>query len=393
MSVTVKLIQRKEKTNRHGFAPVCVRVIDNRKIRYVSTGVSLPVNVWDVNNQCIDPQSDYVRFQSTIDAVRQKVLAELSSSGTGLQSHRNIVRPTIEQYFEKEMELLRVCGKLGTFDKYRYCLALLRHSGQAQQYIDRIDRAYLEIFIAFLKQRGNTNNSISTKLSVLRALYNKAKKDGVVSRDNVPFESIKISWRKTKKRAITKEDILRIRSLDIEDSNEVSSLSFARDMFLFSYLLGGINFGDIARLTADNLQRGRLQYTRNKTGKELDFLLPRDAVSIINRYRQDCEDESQYLFPILNRHIHITNQQQLNRIHKVLGHVNTNLKEMTRMLGLDISLTTYVARHSFATVLKHSGVNIGIISEAMGHRDVKTTEIYLDSFASDRIDEAMTNLL
>lgn len=71
---------------------------------------------------------------------------------------------------------------------------------------------------------------------------------------------------------------------------------------------------------------------------------------IIDRYRQDSEDDSQYLLPILNRYTHITSQQQLNRIHKVLGHVNANLKVMARMLGLDMSLTTYVARHSFTTV-------------------------------------------
>ena len=82
-----------------------------------------------------------------------------------------------------------------------------------------------------------------------------------------------------------------------------------------------------------------------------------------------------------------------NRVHKVIGHVNSNLKRIAEMAGLKVNLTTYVARHTFATVLKRSGVNIAIISESLGHSDLETTQIYLDSFDNSQIDEAMKNLL
>jgi len=86
-------------------------------------------------------------------------------------------------------------------------------------------------------------------------------------------------------------------------------------------------------------------------------------------------------------------QQICNRVHKVIGHVNANLKRIAEMAGLKVNLTTYVARHTFATVLKRSGVNIAIISESLGHSDLETTQIYLDSFENSQIDEAMKNLL
>ena len=117
------------------------------------------------------------------------------------------------------------------------------------------------------------------------------------------------------------------------------------------------------------------------------------GLEIIRRYsRQDATSED-YIFPILDRKIHRTEMQRKNRIHKVIGKVNPCLAEIGRMAGLETHLTTYVARHTFATVLKRSGVNIAIISESMGHSDIATTQIYLDSFENSQIDEAMKNLL
>ena len=114
------------------------------------------------------------------------------------------------------------------------------------------------------------------------------------------------------------------------------------------------------------------------------------ALRIIERYSSDSHG---YLFPILNVEIHKTALQKQNRIHKILSKVNSNLKLIAIQLGLNTNLTTYVARHSFATVLKKSGVNIALISEALGHSDLATTQIYLDSFDNEQIDDAMKNLL
>ena len=117
------------------------------------------------------------------------------------------------------------------------------------------------------------------------------------------------------------------------------------------------------------------------------------ALQIIQKYSTPEHDEQDYIFPILDRKIHKTAQQQHNRIHKVLAKVNSRLKELGQMAGIQTPLTTYVARHTYATVLKRSGVNIAIISESLGHSDLSTTQIYLDSFENDQIDEAMKNLL
>lgn len=167
-------------------------------------------------------------------------------------------------------------------------------------------------------------------------------------------------------------------------------MDLSKDIFIFSYLCGGINFTDIANLTTDNIVESRLHYIRQKTGKLIKIGIPHEAMRIIERY---SNGNNGYLFPILDSKVHKTPLQKQNRIHKIRNKVNYNLKILGKRLGIESNVTTYVARHSFASVLKKSGVNIALISEALGHSDLATTQIYLDSFDNEQVDEAMKNLL
>jgi integrase len=98
------------------------------------------------------------------------------------------------------------------------------------------------------------------------------------------------------------------------------------------------------------------------------------AKEIIERYQQHI---ALFLFPIFSD-FHKTEQQQRNRLHKVLSNVNKRLKELGKELKIPIDLTTYVARHSYATVLKRAGVSTSIICESLGHSSEKVTQYYLD---------------
>jgi len=162
----------------------------------------------------------------------------------------------------------------------------------------------------------------------------------------------------------------------------------AVDLFSFSYLMGGINFVDMANLTRSNIIDGRLVYRRQKTGKLLNLPIHTKAMEIIESYATN----DQYLFPIYSKE-HKTIQQKLNRHQKVITKVNRALAEIGKELKIPIKLTTYVARHSYATVLKRSGVPTSIISESLGHSSERVTQIYLDSFENERMDEALKNLL
>ena len=210
-----------------------------------------------------------------------------------------------------------------------------------------------------------------------------------------PFAKYKVGslWTRTRKRAITKEDIQKLVALEIAPNYRTDYAEFARDIFLFSYYTAGINFTDIATLRYCDIVDGRIYYSRHKTQKLLSFQLVPNAMRIIEKYSKANHAQEDYIFPILDRTEHKTAQQIFNRTHKVLRKVNRELKTLGEQIGLEMPLTTYVARHTFATVLKRSGVNIAIISESLGHSDLSTTQIYLDSFENSQIDAAMQHLL
>ena len=156
--------------------------------------------------------------------------------------------------------------------------------------------------------------------------------------------------RATAKRAIGKAEIFRI----INYASDRPYVRLAVDLFAFSYYMGGINFVDMAYLTQQNIVEDRLIYIRRKTHKMIKLPLLSQAMEIVVRNRRD---QSPYLFPILSFY-HTTEQQRRNRTHKVIAKINLCLKLINKKLNIRVNLTTYVARHSFATALKRSGVSI-----------------------------------
>ena len=296
---------------------------------------------------------------------------------------------TMNECLEQTIERLEVLGKYNSASKHKVLLSLLRQYKPTPIRLEEVDIQFLNDFELFLRKRGNRNNSVATKFSILKAAYNKAAEEGKFKSKSNPFTKFKVGklWTVTSKRAISKEDIQRIEQYT--PLSKAPYLALARDIFLFSYYTAGINFCDMARLKQENIAGGRLYYTRHKTEKLLSYKLMSKAQEIVQRYQKP---DSEYLFPILDSS-HKTELQKFNRIHKSLAKTNKALKQIGEELKIPGKLTTYVARHSYATVLRRAGVSTSIISSSLGHSSEKVTQIYLDSFENKQIDEAMQNLL
>ncbi len=145
-------------------------------------------------------------------------------------------------------------------------------------------------------------------------------------------------------------------------------------------------------ITKEDIDNGRIYYARRKTGKMMNCCLTEQTQETIDKYCPEQVEED-YLFPILDRQIHTTEKQILERVKKTLKHVNKLLHELSEEIGLHTPLTTYVARLTYATVLKRSGVSVALISKSLGHSNLSITQIYLDSFKSPQIGTAMQHLL
>ena len=292
------------------------------------------------------------------------------------------------------IEQMKSAGRLSSAARCKVILAQLQRLHLAGVRFEDVTLDYILKYESALIGWGNKPNSIATKISVLKAVYNRALTNRLFVCAENPFAKYNIGKlrEQTQKRAIRKEDVMALMEAPLPETHSPYT-ELARELFLFSYFSAGINFKDIALLRCCDLVNGRIHYCRQKTGKEMSCQLMPQAQSIVSKHIAANKCGADYIFPILDRAIHKTEIQIANRLNKVLRHINRELKNWGTHLGLPTKLTTYVARHTFATVLKRAGVNIAIISESLGHSDLSTTQIYLDSFENSQIDDAMKNLL
>ena len=377
-----------------------LRVTKDRKLKYVSLGISVNPVHWDSSKnqpkaEC--PNREYIEMliADKIKEYSAKIIelkaANQEFTSTSLVEKVGVKRThhkTVEDVFQEHITSLIKSGRKS------YALSVKQLYNSLKEflhsldfYFSEMDVAWLKRYELFLREKRLAENTIGIRFRTLRAIYNVAMDEDAVSPDCYPFKKFKVArlHQDTIKRALTKADIERV--LRFQSSNRY--MGFSIDIFAFTYYCGGINFTDIANLTQANIVGGKLIYKRQKTKKLIKIPLQPQALALIKKYHNT---ESPYLFPILSP-FHKTDGQKANRIHKVITKVNDRLRQIGEALDLPITLTTYVARHSQATVMKKAGVSTAIIREIMGHSSERVTQIYLDSFDNEQINAAMKNLL
>lgn len=394
MDATISVICFKSKTLANGEHPLMLRITKDRKRTMKSLGVSVHPSNWDFDRNEPKPKCpDRKYIQQIILKVKSEYQTKLLEKAARdedytaetlvkEQTREQIQSETVESFYLRTVEQLKREGAVGNAYAYLNSYNVLKSFNRDKPLhftFSRIDADYLEKFEEWMRARGNKDTSMSFQMRTLRAVFNRAIKLKAVAREKNPFTDYKISRfnTRTPKRALSKTDVMKI--VDADCSAESDSCRLAQSVFTFSYLCGGISFVDVANLTSDNIVDGRLSYNHQKTHGAIHVPLSERAMRIVNRYAEACE-QSGYLFPILDSRRHTMPMQKRNRVHKVCHQVNTELRQLARRLNISGEVTTYCARHSFATVLKKSGVNIGIISEALGHHSLKTTQIYLGAF-------------
>lgn len=399
MSETIKVVCYKYKTLSNGKSPLMIRVCKDGKKKYQSLGISIKAELWDFKaNQpkakCPNRERIILLINDKINEIQKaaldkKIAGKDFTATTLIESTTNrTTNKTVGEYYLtyiqnlKKEKRIRYAGMLEV--SYNSFIKFNKHLDIP---FSDIDVAWLKRYELWMKEQNLSVSTISTRVRHLRAVFNLAIAEHSIKNDCYPFHSYKVSKlnRQTVKRALSKQDILKVMQYKGTSSMECLAI----DIFIFSYLNAGINFIDIAKLKHSNIAENHLIYNREKTKKLINVPLQVKALEIIAKYQKD---KSPYLFPILSP-FHKTEVQIANRLHKMLAKINKHLKEIGERLELPIPLTTYVARHSYATVLKRAGVSTSIISESLGHSSEKITQVYLDSFDNEQINNAMKNLL
>ena len=281
-------------------------------------------------------------------------------------------------FMENVIVRLRQLKHTGTANNYHAALGSFKRFLKNEDIpIESVDHLVMEDYQAYLNSIGLAPNSISFYMRILRAVYNRAVGRGLTL-NHQPFHTVFTGMEKTRKRAISVSDIRRIRNLDLSPQ---PSLEFARDMFLFLFFCRGMSFIDAAFLRKTDVQNGVMTYRRRKTGQLLHIKVIPQIRELIDHY---SSKDSPYLLPIITRPGSYERRQYETALHRV----NKTLKVIAGMIKLPVPLTTYVSRHAWATIAKSKNVPVNVISDALGHESVTTTQIYLASIDTSVIDRA-----
>ncbi len=385
-----KILLYKSKTFGDGSHPVMLRVIIDRRPVYYTLGdknFKALISQWDeVEHNFNSNKPDYDILNRNLSAI----IADITDVWYDLKkkdpnfSHADFKRKYekktktlyLLKYIDELVKRMESTGMVGNAIVYKTMKnAFQRFIGKEIE-MKSIDKKKLNLFIESLQTKGLKPNSINNYLRTLRAVYNTAIEEEDF--EYYPFKNF--NWKNlssvTEKRAISKADLKRFVNYECEKCSELDKV---RQIFAFQYLNSGVSFADIVKLEKSNIYEiaGQyiLSYRRKKVGSLIQLPLNDISLNIII-YFQKFTSNSKYVFPFLDDDIQITEKQKMTRRQTALKKYNDGLRKIAKALEFDRHMTSYVSRHTFASVLINEGADIFEVKEMMGHKDIKTTLIY-----------------
>lgn len=378
------------------------RISHKRKFATIATTYHIQPHEWDsaarriaLANATLTRRAVLRLIDADIEAMRERIGEAVARanekdgecSAADIAAYYRSHPATGGSLFELMREEAERLQKAGRHSSERHYTAtrrsVMRFAGGKDLMIEEVTPEWVKAYEAYLLgERGVARNSSSFYLRCLRAIYNRGVRRGLVE-DAAPFGEVYTGVEKTAKRALTAGELRRMQQVEADSPAKER----ARDFFMLSYCLRGMAFVDLAKLRTSDLRDGILTYRRSKTGQQLAIRWTPPMQALVEKYAKEAQGD--YLLPII-RH---PEKDWYGQYVSEAARCNRALRQMGKKMCLPQPLTFYCARHSWSSIAYHKGVDIGLISDALGHENVKTTRIYLDSINADRLHDVNDEMI
>ena len=399
---SVKVVLRKDKTNNiTGLAPIYLRLIKNRKSKFISLGIKVEPKYWNEEKSAIRKgATNYQELNSFIIQKRaeaEKTTLELESLTTTTTSKKikeEIVGKKPKNFFdyaEIMMKKLKYSSSPSTYVSYN------SHIGKIAKFVGHKDLIFHDIDIDFIKKYesylyevvGNKSSTVEYSFKIIKILFNSAISDGIVDYNIYPFRQYQFKKSKAIKHYLNEDQFQELlKYVPQKKSNN----DIYYDMFVFSCYAGGLRFFDTLELKWNNFNASENRLTKviRKSGRKHQFKLPQNAVNIIEKYKTTKTKQSDYIFPILSNNIDYNITREM--IYKVKGSENSKinffLKKVAKKIELPFNLSYHTSRHTFATRALNKGMRIEHVSKILDHTDISITQVYA-KIINKELDKAM----
>ena len=404
MITSVKLMLNKSRILKNGSYPLVFQVIHNRRKKLLYTGYRMKEEVFDESEgkimngvgstftatEVVKMNRELRKMRNQIDIrirqlerTREEFTVEdiLTQNAFGTGKSQFYLLRYINAQIERKQELKKV-GMAAAYKSTRSSLA--KFIGRPDVRMSEVDLAFVRRYEDFLYSNGASGNTVSYYLRNLRSLYNQAVTDGYHPRGEYPFAKAQTRPAKTVKRALSRTDMQNLADLNLENEPE---LEFTRDLYLFSFYAQGMAFVDIVLLKKTDICNGVLTYSRHKSKQLIRIVVTPQMQGVIDKYNT----ENEYLFPIISGEY----ASGYQKYRLALGRINRHLKKIAVVADIKVPLTTYTARHTWATLARDYGAPISVISAGLGHTSEEMTRVYLKDFdvsMLNQVNSIVTNL-
>lgn len=407
---SIKLLLNKQRMLKNGTFPLVFQFIHRRRkllyytkyrifqqqfvdggweVEYCESSIYSMKEIKEMNREL---KREYRRFQNRISELEKNNEEYSVEDIVEFKKKTNHRSYLLFQYIDMQIGYKKKIGKDGIAAAYHSTYVSLRKyievvaKRKADIRMEEINFNFVVGYEDYLGAQGLARNTINYYLRNFRTIYNSSIRDGFKPKNENPFAYIQTKPCKTIKRAIDKDDMRKLSSLILPLH---SGLDIARDLYLFSFYAQGMAFVDIVFLKKKNIRDGILSYRRHKSQQLIHIVVTLQMQKLIDKYANDSE----YVFPIIDTSISTSIYDQYRL---ALGRINRYLKKLTFRLNIRVRLTTYTARHTWATLARESGAPISIISAGLGHTSEEMTRVYLKEFDQEtlaQVNRIVTNLL
>lgn len=393
--------------------PLVIHVTRHRATRTMTTPYVLFPGEWDEKEQSIVlPENIPTRRKRELTSMKgqlKKDLKELIETVKMLETRGDYTSQEVIYRFQERKHGQMFCAyifnrsrklredkRFGTAHIYEYAaFSFLKFLNGADVGMNQINALLMKDYERHLISEDKTMNTVSCYMRSLRAAYKLAIREEifVVKKGNEnPFSEVFTGNEKTKKRAITSESISKLIEVELPENKEgkegkeveevkeemsMNSLSSSREAFLFSFYTQGMSFADMVNLKKENIKDSLIQYRRKKTNQLITIELEDCMKKIIDRY---ASPDSEFIFPVLRGYKGIKESEahwRWKQTGNALAAFNRNLQKLAVLAGISEHLTSYCARHSWATIASQENIPLATISRCLGHESEKTTRIYI----------------
>ena len=395
---TVKVIFDEKRLTKSGEVPIWLRIIKDRKPKYISLGIKVKPKDWDeINNRVRKSHPNSQRLNNFIShklAEAEGIILELDTSQ--MYSSPSKVKDAVMgrssvsflKFAQKNLDRLEKEGKIGSMISQKNTLIKLK------RFLGTKDLKFDEITVPFLigyqdHLRDVDKNSINTiyiNFKNIRKLINDAIREEIFPMDKNPFFRFKTKYVTPEKSFLTEEELQKVEEIPLDPKQLISH---SRNMYVFACYTGGIRISDMLQLKWSNYDGERIIIRTQKTNSDLSIMLPNKSKAIIEQYITANTQPNGYIFPFLKnvldysdpaiKHSAITNANTL---------INTHLKKIAEILEISKKMNFHSSRHCWAVRALRKGMRIEYVSKLMAHTNIKTTQIYA-KIVNEQLDEAM----